>query len=198
MGPSEAAPHEPKISIPKANSLSKRPALGCGAVEVFSLEWWNSVQYLWDGLEWHLWSRTIHPTLGLTNAPVVQFRQILTAMFQHIVESLSRRGYCCHKDGDKLPINTLDFKRNLRWEGVYTILDICSWTLTSLKEGIQQATQNAYTVRMFQKLSGQNTRSMHLPIGAPLPWAVCNPIASSASRKHYCCSEGSFSRQGVL
>ena len=49
-------------------------------------------EHLWDELE-RLRAKTNRPTsvLDLTNALMAEWKQVLSAMFQHLVESLSRR-----------------------------------------------------------------------------------------------------------
>ena len=53
----------------------------------------NPIKHLWDELEHQLRARPNRPTsvLDLTNAVVAEWKQIPTAMFQHLVESLPRR-----------------------------------------------------------------------------------------------------------
>ena len=70
-------------------------------VEIFmeELDWpaqkpdLNPIKHLWDELEHRLRARPNRPTSvpDLTNAPVVEWKQVPTAMFQHLVESLPRR-----------------------------------------------------------------------------------------------------------
>ena len=53
----------------------------------------NPIEHLWDELERRLLARPNHPTSlpELTLALVAEWKQILAAMFQHLVESLPRR-----------------------------------------------------------------------------------------------------------
>ena len=53
----------------------------------------NPIEHLWDELERRLRARPNRPTSvsDLTNALVAEWKQIPTAMFQHLVESLPRR-----------------------------------------------------------------------------------------------------------
>ena len=53
----------------------------------------NPIEHLWDELERQLRSRPNRPTSvpDLTNALVAEWKQILAAMFQHVVESIPRR-----------------------------------------------------------------------------------------------------------
>ena len=53
----------------------------------------NPIEHLWDELERRLRARPNRPTSvpDLTNALVVEWKQIPTAMFQHLVESLPGR-----------------------------------------------------------------------------------------------------------
>ena len=51
------------------------------------------IEHIWDKLECRLRARLNRPTSvpDLTNALVAEWKQIPTAMFQHLVESLPRR-----------------------------------------------------------------------------------------------------------
>ena len=53
----------------------------------------NPIEHLWNELERRLRARPNRPTSvpDLTNALVAEWKQIPTAMFQHLVESLPRR-----------------------------------------------------------------------------------------------------------
>jgi hypothetical protein len=53
----------------------------------------NPIKHLWDELERRLQARPNHPTSvpDLTNALIAEWKQIPTAMFQHLVEILPRR-----------------------------------------------------------------------------------------------------------
>jgi hypothetical protein len=53
----------------------------------------NPIEHLWDDLERQLRARPNHATSvpDLTNALVAEWKQVPTAMFQHIVENLPRR-----------------------------------------------------------------------------------------------------------
>ena len=53
----------------------------------------NPIEHLWDELEHRLRAKPNRPTSVpyLTNALVVEWKQLTTAMFQHLVESLPRR-----------------------------------------------------------------------------------------------------------
>ena len=53
----------------------------------------NPIEHLWDELERQLRARPNRPTSvpDLTNALVVEWKQIPAAMFQHLVERLLRR-----------------------------------------------------------------------------------------------------------
>ena len=53
----------------------------------------NPIEYLWDELKRRLQARPNHPTSvpDLTNTLVAEWKQVPTAMFQHLVESLSKR-----------------------------------------------------------------------------------------------------------
>ena len=53
----------------------------------------NPMEHLWDELERRLRARPNRPTSlpDLTDALVAEWKQIPTAMFQHLVESLPRR-----------------------------------------------------------------------------------------------------------
>ena len=51
----------------------------------------NPNEHLWDELEHRLRVRPNRPVPDLTNALVAEWKQVRTAMFQHLVESLPRR-----------------------------------------------------------------------------------------------------------
>jgi hypothetical protein len=54
----------------------------------------NPIEHLWDELERRLRARPNRPTSvpDLTNALVAEWKQVPAAIFQHLVESLPRRG----------------------------------------------------------------------------------------------------------
>ena len=68
----------------------------------------NPIEHLWDELERRLRARPNRPTSvpDLTNALVAERKQVPTAMFQHLMESLPRR---VEAGGDQLHINAHDF-----------------------------------------------------------------------------------------
>ena len=53
----------------------------------------NSIEHLWDELEWRLWARPNRPNSvsDLTNALVAEWMQVPAAIFQPLVKSLPRR-----------------------------------------------------------------------------------------------------------
>jgi hypothetical protein len=64
-------------------------------IGVEELDWpdLNPIEHLWDEFERRLEARPNHPTSvpDLTNALVAEWKQVPTAMFQHLVESLHIR-----------------------------------------------------------------------------------------------------------
>ena len=87
-------------------------------IGVEELDWpaqspdYNPIEHLWDELEHRLRARPHRPTSvpNLTNALVAEWKQILPAMFQHLVESLPRRvEVVLAAKGDQLHINAHDF-----------------------------------------------------------------------------------------
>ena len=64
----------------------------------------NTIEHLWDELERRLRARPNCPKSvpDLTNALVAEWKQVPAEMFQHLVESVPRRG-------DQLHINAHDF-----------------------------------------------------------------------------------------
>ena len=81
--------------MPKARSLEKWFV----EIGVEEFDWpahspkLNPIKHLWDELERRLRARPNHPTSvpDLTNVLVAECKQISTAMFQHLVESLPKR-----------------------------------------------------------------------------------------------------------
>ncbi|CDQ92928.1 unnamed protein product [Oncorhynchus mykiss] len=70
----------------------------------------NPIEHLWDELECGLRARPNRPTSvpDLTNALVAEWKQVPSAMFQHLVESQKSGGcYCCK--GGPTPIISHDF-----------------------------------------------------------------------------------------
>jgi hypothetical protein len=54
----------------------------------------HPIEHVWDELERRLRAKHDHPTSSvpdLTNALVAEWKQMFTAMFQHLVENLPRR-----------------------------------------------------------------------------------------------------------
>ena len=81
-------------------------------VEAAQSHYLNPIEHLWDELECRLRSRPNRPTSvpDLTNALVVEWKQIPAAMFQHPVESLPRRVEAViATKGYQLHINAHDF-----------------------------------------------------------------------------------------
>jgi hypothetical protein len=81
--------------VHKAKSIQK----WCVKIIVEELDWpeqssdLNPIKHLWDELERQLQARPNRPTSvpDFTNALVAEWKQVPAAMFQHLVESLSRR-----------------------------------------------------------------------------------------------------------
>ena len=61
----------------------------------------NPIEHLWDELDRRLGIRPNHPTSvpNLTNALVAEWKEVPSAMFQHLVASLPRRGCYSSKGG---------------------------------------------------------------------------------------------------
>ena len=84
----------------------------------------NPIEHLWDELEHRLRTRPNHTTsvADLTNALVAEWKQVPAAMFQHLLESLPRRGCYSCKGGT----NSILMPMNLEWDvqraGVHILL----------------------------------------------------------------------------
>ena len=86
-------------TVHKARSIQKVQKVLPHEIGVEELEWpsqspdLNPNEHLWDELEHRLRARANRPTSvpDLTNALVAEWKQVPTAMFQHLVEILPRR-----------------------------------------------------------------------------------------------------------
>ena len=103
----------------------KRPYISSALNQLNWILWTDGV---WSSTSEMSWSGVFDPELviqhqHLTNAPVAECNQILKTML-HLVQSFPRSVEAITgATGDKLPVNTLDFRRNAGWAGVYKHLD---------------------------------------------------------------------------
>jgi hypothetical protein len=91
---------------------------------------WKNLTGLWDELECRLWASPNRPPSvpNLTNALVAEWKQVPTAMVQHLVESLPRRvkAVIAAKGGTNSMLMSLIFEWYVWREGVrYFCVYVC-------------------------------------------------------------------------